>query len=659
MIRSAATLSLLAFLLHAAFPSAAAAEPVPLGTQVADFALRDARGKEHRLSDHAAAPVVVLAALGTECPLAKLYAPRLEELSRAFADRGVVVLGLDANAQDAPTELAAYARDHGLTFPLLKDVNAAVVDAAGLTRTPEVVVLDKDRKVRYRGRIDDRYGIGYAKDAAGVSYLRDAVEALLAGRPVARPEVEPIGCLIGRPRTPQADADVTYAGDVAAVLNRRCVSCHRDGEIAPFALTDYDAAAGWSEMIAEVVREDRMPPWHAAPTDGLAEAGPGEPAAFLPGVAYANDRRLPAEEKDTLLRWAAAGAPRGDGAAPQSPAKPVAGWRLPRTPDVVLPIAERPVAVPAEGTVRYRYFKVDPKFTEDKWIAASEVLPGNRAVVHHVLVFARRPGERDAGGEGGAGFLAAYVPGLGSAAYPPGLAKRVPAGSELVFQVHYTPNGSPQEDLTRLGLVFADPATITREVETRGVVGHKLDIKPHEADQRFTAVGRNGDVGAELLAVTPHMHLRGQAFRFTLRRADGTQGVLLDVPQYDFNWQTNYTLAKPLPLRRGDAIACEAWFDNTADNLANPDPSARVRWGEQTWDEMMIGYCDVSVPRAAAVDPLAAQVRETLDKYDADGDGGISLREVPEKLRVLQGRLDADGDGRVDAQELRALFEGK
>ena len=566
---AAATLTLLAGL-----SSAAAAEPAPLGATVPDFALRDARGQEHRLPDAEAAPVVVLAALGTECPLAKLYAPRLEEISQRFADRGVAFLGLDANAQDAPTELAAYARDHGLTFPLLKDVNAAAVDAAGLTRTPEVVVLDADRKVRYRGRIDDQYGIGYAKDAAGESYLTEAIEAVLAGRPVARPQVEPIGCLIGRPRRPQPDADVTYAGDVAAVLNKRCVSCHRDGEIAPFALTDYDAAAGWSEMIAEVVREDRMPPWHAAPTDGVADAGPGQPAAFLPGVSYSNDRRLPAKEKDLLVRWAAA-APRGTGDAPQPPAKPVEGWRLPRKPDVVLPIADAPVAVPAEGAVRYRYFKIDPEFTEDKWVAASEILPGNRAVVHHVLVFARPAGQRDAGGEGGAGFLAAYVPGLGSAVYPPGMAKRVPAGSELRLPGPLHAERQPAGRLSKLGLVFADPASVTREIETRAVVGHRLDIQPNAADQRFAAHGRIADDGAELFGLNPHMHLRGQAFRYTLASADGAEGVLLDVPEYDFNWQTATPSRSRCRCRRGDVIACEAWFDNTADNPANPDPSPR------------------------------------------------------------------------------------
>lgn len=651
---------------------AAADGEVAIGTKVEDFALRDYRGEEHRLADDAEAKVVVLAVLGTECPLAKLYSPRLQELSERYGERGVVFIGLNANAQDSITEVAAHARRHGLTFPVLKDVGNEVADAVGATRTPEVIVLDAERVIRYRGRIDDRYGIGYAKDAPTQSYLVDAIEAVLAGRPVETASVEPVGCLIGRAKEASGDAEVGYAGEVAAILNRRCVECHREGEIAPFPLTDYESASGWAEMIAEVVSDGRMPPWHAAePTDG-AKSHDGATLTFVSHIGYANERRLTQEEKATLLRWAAAGAPRGDGAAPAPPEDTVAGWLLPRDPDAVIEMADEPFDVPADGVVKYQYLRVDPGFTEDKWVKAAEVIPGNRAVVHHVLVFAREKGNR--GDSEGDGFLAAYVPGLKPPVYPDGMAKLIPANSELIFQMHYTPVGLAQTDLTKLGLVFAEPEEVEYLVETRNAAKRRLEIVPREADQRFDARDVIPYENAKLLALMPHMHLRGQAFRYTLDRA-GEKRTLLDVPRYDFNWQTGYRLAEPMPLEKGDRILCDAWFDNSEANLANPDPDATVRWGDQTWNEMMIGYYDLAVPldeqakanarggrllsaiRDRLTDRIGDRVRETMGQYDADDDGKLRADEVPERLRAVHQQIDRDGDGAVTAEELRPLFE--
>lgn len=651
---------------------AAADAEVAIGTKVEDFALRDYRGQEHRLSNDAEAKVVVLAVLGTECPLAKLYAPTLQELSERYGERGVVFVGLNANAQDSITEVAAHARRHGLTFPVLKDVGNEVIDAVGATRTPEVIVLDAERVIRYRGRIDDRYGIGYAKNAPTQSYLVDAIEAVLAGRPVETAGVEPVGCLIGRAKEASEDAEVTYAGEVAAILNRRCVECHRDGEIAPFALTDYESASGWAEMIAEVVSDGLMPPWHAAePTNG-AKSHDGATLTFVSHIGYANERRLTPEERETLLRWAAAGAPRGDGDTPGPPEDAVVGWQLPADPNAVITMADKPFDVPADGVVKYQYLRVDPGFTEDKWVRAAEVIPGNRAVVHHVLVFAREKGRRDE--SEGSGFLAAYVPGLKPPVYPDGMAKLIPAGSELIFQMHYTPVGSPQTDLTKIGLEFAEPEEVEYLVETRNAVRRHLEIVPREADQRFDARDVIPYENAKLLALMPHMHLRGQAFRYTLERA-GEKQTLLDVPHYDFNWQTGYRLAEPMPLEKGDRVLCDAWFDNSEANLANPDPDATVRWGDQTWNEMMIGYYDVAVPldeqakanarggrllsaiRDRLTDRIGDRVRETMDRYDADEDGKLTAEEVPERLRTVHQQLDRDGDAAVTAEELRPLFE--
>ncbi|HUG89537.1 MAG TPA: redoxin domain-containing protein, partial [Planctomycetaceae bacterium] len=347
-----------------------------IGRAVEEFALRDYRGKEHALSDYGEATVVVLAFLGTECPLVKLYGRRLEDLSQKYRGRGVVFLGVNSNVHDSITEIAAYARLHGLTFPILKDAGNKLADRLGAERTPEVFVLDAERAVRYRGRIDDQYGVGYAREAAGRHELADAIEALLAGKQVVTPVTEADGCLIGRVRETQPGSDVTYSNQIARILQKRCVECHREGEVAPFALTDYNEVAGWAAMIEEAVSENRMPPWHANPAHGR----------------FANERRLSEDERQLISRWAAAGAPQGDPQDLPAPIEYTSGWQLPREPDAIVAMRDRPFDVPAEGTVRYQYFRVDPGFTEDKWVKMAEVLPGNRAVVHHILVFARPPG---------------------------------------------------------------------------------------------------------------------------------------------------------------------------------------------------------------------------------------------------------------------------
>jgi peroxiredoxin len=609
------------------FAATANAADQPVG----DFSLTDYRGKPCALADFKDKPLLVLAFVGTECPLAKLYAPRLAELARDYEPKGVGFVAIDPNSQDGVTQIAAYARQHGINFPILKDLNNEVADRLGARRTPEVFVLDARRVVRYRGRIDDQYAIGVQRDKPHDRDLARALDELLAGKAVSTPATEVTGCLIGRAKRPAADSPVTFAKDIAPLFNRRCVECHRPGEIGPFSLTDYAKAAGWAEMIAEVVEDGRMPPWHADPKYGH----------------FANDRRLTDAEKKLISTWVDNGAPAGD--VSQLPPTPTFtdGWQLPKPPDAVIAMSDRPRDVPAEGAVRYQYFAAPTHFTEDKWVSAVEVRPGNRAVVHHVLVFARKPGDRgDPDGGGTRGFLASYVPGLRSLPYPAGMAKRVAAGSVLIFQIHYTPNGSPQTDLSRIGFVFADPKTVTHEVRTTSAVTRALAIPPGEADYRVDANSRPAADGSLLLAYMPHMHLRGKAFSYEAVYPDGKRETLLDVPHYDFNWQTAYRLAEPRQLPAGTKVHAVAHFDNSPDNPNNPDPTKRVRWGEQTWDEMMIGYFDVALPKDAAAKAAAAEEKPAVPA------GGVP---IPERFKALLGRFDTDGDGKLTAAEIEKM----
>ncbi len=557
----------------------ALAAPPAMGPPISDFALRDFRGQAHRLSDFRERKLVVVLFLGADCPLAKLYAPRLVEMARAYERRGVAFVAINSNRHDAPADLARYAREHAIPFPILRDAGNAIADRFGAERSPEAFVLDRRRAVRYRGRIDDQYTVSGHRPRPTRRDLALALDELLAGKAVSQPVTEASGCPIGRARPRSQSAAVTYSRDVAPILQQRCQACHRPGQIGPFALTSYREASGWAGAIRDAIEEGRMPPWSASPAHGK----------------FANDPSLTAREKQTLLAWIDAGAPEGDPRHLPPPRKFPDGWAIPG-PDVVVSMKE-PFAIPAEGALEYQYFVVDPGFREDRWAQAAEIVPGNRAVVHHCSVFLQPPGVTDPralpeAGPGGSYCLAVMAPGTPPIVLPEGTAKRIPAGWRIVFVMHYVAVGSPQKDQTRLGLTFARPGTVRKEVSTRLMYDLDLAIPPHVSDHQ---VSQTWEVKRSvlLLALFPHLHLRGKSFRYDVTYPDGTEEVLLDVPRYDFGWQHRYELAEPKRLPAGSRLRCTAVFDNSADNPANPDPSSTVRTGTQSWEEMFNGYFDV------------------------------------------------------------------
>ena len=612
---------------------------------VEPFTLRDPQGVEYRLTEITeSADFVVLAFTGIECPLARLYASRLQTLADAYAERGVRVVGIDPNSQDAPLEIRAFAREHGVVFPILKDLANRVADQVGVLRTPEVVVIDKARRIRYRGRIDDQYDVGVVRDRPQREELRMALDALLTGHPVPVAKTTPVGCLIGRIREPQADSAVTYCNQIARLLQERCVGCHREGEIGPFELQDYDEVVGWGDMILEVVEDRRMPPWHADPQHG----------------SFLNENRLSDDEISLVRTWVENGCPEGDPAQLPDPPTFVSGWQVQREPDVIIPMRDEPFDVPATAGVEgvpYQYFTVETGFTSDRWIYAAEVRPGNTSVVHHIIVYATPPGGRH---RRDWIFLTAYVPGLRYVPLPKGAAKRIPAGATLIFEMHYTPVGTPQEDLSHLGLVFADPDEVTHEVLTADITNEGFAIPPRADEHLVTATSRPlAWADAQLWSLSPHMHLRGRSFRYELVQSDGRRQTLLDVPAYDFNWQTSYVLREPLPLPQGSVVYCRATFDNSSRNLANPNPDATVRWGEQSWDEMMIGFCDVIIPAKKPHRPAHKILRAGLDviglfdQCDVDQDARVTRKEAETSEVVADSfeKVDVDGDGAIVVAE--------
>jgi hypothetical protein len=332
---------------------------------------------------------------------------------------------------------------------------------------------------------------------------------------------------------------------------------------------------------------------------------------------------------------------------------------------------DRPFIVPAEGTVEYQYFVVDPGFKEDKWVAGAQVIPGSRSVVHHCIVFVRPP---DGEEFRGVSWLTAYVPGQRSAMLPPGHARFVPAGSQLVFQMHYTPNGSEQSDLSRVGLVFGDESEITHEVYSQIGLEQEFEIPPHTANYTVSASPRRLPDRGALLAVAPHMHLRGKSFRLISRHSE-EESVLLDVPRYDFNWQHVYEFAEPLPLESVGELEFFTSFDNSEANPVNPDPTQHVTWGDQTWEEMAVAFFEIAVPRhktsdanaqgatsAVEVDQRDERVQrittEFFGSFDSNADGRIHRSELPLSMeRFGLWQWDENGDGNLTRAEVTHAVE--
>ena len=561
------------------------ASTVGLAERLASTKRTDFQGKDWNWSELSGEKGTVVVFLGTQCPLAKLYTPRIEELSTKYAKSGMRFVAVDPNVQDSLAEMGAHARKHQLTIPFIKDPDQSLADLLGATRTPEVCVLDTNAQLRYRGRIDDQFGIGYAKEKGTASELIDAIEAILSGRDVPTSLTAAPGCLIGRVHHKKSDAatgvPITYAEHVAPVLQAHCVSCHREGDIGPMDLSTYEDAAAWADMIVEVTQNRTMPPWHA--TQDHAK--------------FANDRTLSEKELSILEQWSAGGTESGD---LQKVAKPIAatsGWLLSKEPDLVIPMSEEAYRVPKEGTINYQYFRADVGNDKDLWVRGLEILPGARDVVHHVLVFVAPKGARKRDLGGARTFFAGYVPGTRAELMPSGYAKRIPANSELVFQVHYTPNGTATEDLSKLGLLFTDEQSVTHEVVTTSAVNLRFSIPPGAANHAVTATLPEKLPECELLSFSPHMHVRGKSFKYTIVYPGKRREVVLDIPHYDFNWQTEYRLASPIQVPAGTRMRCDATFDNSDGNLNNPNSKAWVSWGDQTYEEMMIGYFHYAVKR--------------------------------------------------------------
>ena len=588
---------------------------------VAKLAFREAGGKAVAWKEVAGAKATVVAFLSFDCPMSTGYAKPLADLAAAYSEKGVRFVAL-CPTDDEPAALAKRAEEYKLGFPVFQDAKLAAADALGATVTPEMFVLDAGNVVRYRGPIDDGFTKRLVPNRrASEAYLKNALEAVVAGKPVAVAKAEPVGCKIVRAAPKAAAGGPAFYKDVLPILQEHCQECHRPGEVGPFALTTYKQAAAWAEDVKAFTHDRRMPPW--------------KPVA---GKEFVGDRRLAEKDVATLAAWVDAGCPEGDPKDAPPPRQFTDGWALGK-PDLVLEPDEDFVLGPT-GPDYFRVFVLPTGFTEDRYVSAVEVRPGNPRVVHHSVNFydgtgtartnqafaqaeekkARKPGDVDVGGGFSAGMglgispkptdligarpvfgpLGGWAPGLLIRELPDGSGFLLPKGADVVMQLHYHRSGRVEKDRTRVGLYFSKKP-VERAVLPIVVPGYfktdKTSDDPRRSGLGYIPAGDPKFVSrgtwyvledTTLIAMLPHMHLLGKSVKVTMTPPGGKPEVLIEIADWDFNWQENYVFKEPVKARRGTRFDVEAVFDNSAANPNNPrNPPVDVLFGEQTTDEML------------------------------------------------------------------------
>ena len=620
------------------------------GASVDNFMLLDHLGEAHELHYHSDAEAVVLVVQGNGCPVVRNALPDLKAVRERYADQGVVFLMINSNLQDNRESVRAEAEEWDIDLPILIDEDQLIGEGLGLTRTAEALVIDPDGwQLAYRGPINDRLSYERQLAEAKEHYVADALDALLAG---AKPQVaqqEAIGCLINLPeRDNPAHQQISYVETIVPILQQNCMECHRAEGIAPWAMSSYEMVRGFAPMMREVLRTRRMPPWHADPHVG----------EWLDDVGLSN------QERATLVHWIEAGAPRGKG---DDPLPALAGarpseWRL-GEPDLVIELPA--YDVPASGVVDYQFPTVANPLDRDVWVRALDVLPGDSQVVHHVLVGLVEGGEGPERGGVFDDYLGGYAPGTGATVAPEGTGLFVPKGNRFLAQMHYTPYGKAVTDVTRIGLYFHDeePDTFYRQ----GVVMNPTISIPANAKRHEQRAYLEFHADATLYDVLPHSHYRGRSSTFTLIYPDGSEELLLSVPNYDFNWQRGYHFVEPKAVPAGSKLVHTTVYDNSAQNLGNPDPSKLVRWGLQSWDEMLYGAFSFTWVGETADQPThdrgLVDAYQTVGYLDADMDGRVEWDELdPRRKRWLTNAFengDADGDRALTARELHAVQEAR
>lgn len=632
LLATAAILTGLAATGLAAPAGIAADTPNATPQHVDDFQLTDHTRLAQHLYYFGYTPAIVMMSRTNGSAYSRSADAQLQKLSDAYKAKGVVVWALDSNLTDSRDAVAAEAAKEGLTVPVLMDEQQLVGEQLGVLREGEVFVINpKTWAVAYRGPLDAR--VAAAVDALVAGQAPGVIRvSATAGKPVSFPE-----------KAHAADfANISYAKQVAPILQEKCVSCHVNGGIGPFAMNSYDIVKGFAPMIRETVRTHRMPPYFADPHIGV----------------FKNDQGLTAEQAKTLVHWIEAGAPRGAGPDPlaANASKTAPEWPTELgKPDVVVDLPA--FKVPASGLVEYQNQLVENPFKENTWLRAIAMKPGDRRVLHHVvsnhvpdssLPPAAIPG----------GSVGSYTPGAEPQVMADGSGAPVPAGGKLHFQMHYTTMGKETVDKTEVGFytLKAPPEYIKRSAV---ISTFALYIPAGEARHQEVAY-LTFPADAYLYTLYPHSHYRGYHVELKAVTPDGKDALLLSLPKYDFNWQRDYDPVKPILVKAGTKLVATWVYDNSEHNPANPDPKRNVTWGEQTPDEMMyfrINYrwADETVNHVRSDLQAKLFASQMMGSLDSNLDGFIEPNELKGPMASLKAKfaeLDTNHDGKLDAAEL-------
>ena len=546
-------------------------------SMVDNFELLDQRGYAHERYYRSDASAGVRMAHASSCQEATHAAGVLANLAETYGPKGVEVRLLNSNLHDdrATIRAAMDAEENGLA--VLIDDTQLIGESLGFWRAGEAIVIDPGTwRTVYRGDID------------GVAATLDA---MLSDNPIpAHVELQE-SCKVSFPEQElqSTHSSISYTDTIAPLLIEKCLACHRPGGIGPWVMSDHNMVLGFSLMMREVLRTQRMPPWHADPHHGR----------------FKNDRSLSIEEKQTLVHWIEAGAPRGEGVDPLANfVHDWPEWDL-GTPDVVIDIPAQ--MVPASGVVDYKYPTVTNPLDHDVWVRAADILPGDRAALHHVITTFRPPGQgsgRSRFGGRGSGGLGGHGPGSTGSVYPAHTGRLLPARSTIRLQMHYTPYGRETTDQSQLGIYLHEEPPLHR-LGGRTLINFRFRIPPHTKAHTAKAehVFKNDVLVYSLL---PHSHYRGKASNFVAFYPNGEEEILLSVPNYDFNWQSTYRLETPKILPAGTRLVHSTTWDNSSQNPANPDPNKEVRWGQQSWAEMLFGSVTYRTLTEAEKDSVAA-----------------------------------------------------
>jgi len=610
-------------------------------SQVDNFQLLDHAGAAHELYYHSNAKAIVLIAHKETCHAIGASVKQLAELTGEFAPQGVQFMFVDSNSP-AGSESAAVGEEEatqrrprlamgaaelakrGIDVPILDDETRLISESLEFAQAGDALVIDPQQwDLKWRGNL---LQTSAESESTSLAQLDGVLKALVANKEVpAASEAQGAAALLADDNCgldlQASGADhqsISYVNDVAPILQDNCVTCHQTGGIGPWQMNSYTMIKGFAPMIREVLRTKRMPPWHADPHVG----------------DWANDKGLTVAEQQTLVHWIEAGAPRGEGEDPLlANVDAAADWPL-GEPDMIVNIPE--FAVPASGVVDYQFPWVENTLDKGVWVRAVTVKPGDRTVVHHVLAGTSEPGEEiKSGGDVFDNYLIGYAPGAESNVMPEGTGVYVPKGGHFLFQLHYTPTGKATVDRSQMALYFSEekPANYLRHSV---VMDPTIQIPPGDGayeEEAYFEFYKD----ATLYQVAPHSHYRGSSSTFTLVYPDGKEELLLNVPDYDFNWQRGYEFEEPKAVPAGARLVHRTVYDNSNLNPSNPDAERQVPWGLQSWDEMLYGdfifAWNEETSDAPIHDPQRMEDTQFIGFVDKDLDGKITNEELPKPWR--------------------------